>query len=140
MGTRTCSTSTCTTTKSSSTSLAVTGTTEKVFVSTKRKTGVADLSLWYLQQFYHRCESAKDSGIFLLHGAGQAFTDNRAPMFRAVYQAHKAMLRFTRLDNYQAVLGHYLDREWGLARGREGADVCGKLKEFDKMVKRGMEV
>ena len=60
-------------------------------------------------------------------------------MFRAVYQAHKAMLRFTRLDNYQAVLGHYMEKEWGLARGREGGDVCGNLNEFDKMVKRGME-
>ena len=130
MGTRTCSTSTCTTIRSSFTSLAVTGTTEKVFVSTKRKTGVADLSLWYLQQFYLRCESAKDSGIFLLHGAGHAFTDNRAHMFRAVYQAHKAMLMFTRLDNYQAVLGHYLEREWGLARGREWGDVYGKLRSL----------
>ena len=60
-------------------------------------------------------------------------------MFRAVYQAHKTMLRQSTLDNYQAVLGHYLDKEWGLARGRDGGDVCGKLELFDKMILRGLE-
>ena len=139
MGTRTCSTSTCTTTRSSCTLLTVTGTTEKVLVSTRRQTGDTDRKLRHIQQHNPRCKTAEESGIFLLHGAGHAFTDHQAPMFRAVYQAHKKLLRFTRLGNYQAVLGHYLAREWGLARGRNGGDVCGKLKEFDKMVLRGIE-
>ena len=106
----------------------------------KRQTGEINvLTVQTIEITIPRCKIAEESGIFLLHGAGHAFTDHRAPMFKAVYQTHMKLIRFTKFDSYLELLRVYLAREWEVARRVDRGDVCGHLKEFDTMVIKGVD-